>query len=576
MSFLTLKDHQQDAQRFWQRAWIMSIVVAALMILLLARLVYLQIFQHRFYSTLSTQNILDVIPIEPPRGLIYDRNGVLLAKNEPVYSLDIIPARIKNLKNTLQKIEKIIPLSDTELKQFHQALRQHRPYDEVPLKLHLDEEQVAKIYVNQFRLSGVNIQTHLMREYPLNAITGEVLGYVGRINSEELKYLDHVNYQASDDMGKTGVEKFYEPLLHGQVGAEEAEINANGRIVRTLNKIPPKSGDTLILTIDSQLQAAAEKAMGNNAGAVIVIQPSTGEILAMVSEPSFDPNLFVNGISSVDYKELLNSPRHPLYNRAIRGLYSPGSTIKPFYALSALDNDIIDPEYKIFDRGWFQLPNTQHIYHDWKRDGHGWVDVTKAIIISCDTFFYNLSVLMGINLIDHTLNVFGFGQKTHIDLNNELSGIVPSPQWKRKHQGQYWFTGDTVITGIGQGSLLVTPLQLAQATATLAMQGQQWQPRLLLKEITPSGQTILQQPIAESTIQLHDPHNWQVVTQAMEGVVRNVAGTALAFGRNPPYTVAAKTGTAQVYGHTRDEEVSRTNIPYRLRNNHLFIAFSPL
>jgi len=576
MSFLSMQQHKQDAKRYWSRALAMACIAGGMMLLLVARLIYLQVVQHKLYSTLSKQNILNIIPIEPPRGLIYDRNGVLLAKDVPVYSLDIIPARVNHLSQTISDVGKIIPLTKTERTQFFQAVKQHRPYDEVPLKLHLTEQQVAKIYVNQFHLPGVNVQTHLMREYPLKAATSSVVGYVGRINEHELSKLDNVNYQASDDIGKTGVEQFYEPILHGQVGAEEAEINANGRVVRTLHKIPPTAGDTLYLTIDSQLQAAAEKAMGKNAGAVIAMDPSTGEILAMVSEPNFDPNLFVNGISSTDYKKLLNAPRHPLYNRALRGLYSPGSTIKPFYALSALDNDIIDPEYKIFDRGWFQLPNTHHIYHDWKRDGHGWVNVHKAIVVSCDTFFYNLSVLMGINLIDHTLHAFGFGTKTHVDLSNELSGIVPSPLWKRTHQSQNWFTGDTVITGIGQGSLLTTPLQLAQATATLAMRGKQFQPHVLLKAVTPNGKTTVQQPIEEPTIQLHNPHNWDVVIRAMEGVVNEYWGTAIAFGRHPPFTVAAKTGTAQVYGHSRDEEVSRTNIPYHLRNNHLFISFAPV
>lgn len=575
---ITIKDPRYEAVRFKIRCLSAILFIALLTLLIIIRLCYLQIMEHKFYSTLSQQNLLYIIPTEPNRGLIYDRNGVLLAKNIPVFSLDIIPGKVKNINKTIKKLKKIITISDKDVEEFKHSLKEHHLFEPVPLKIKLTEQEVAKFYINQYRFPGVSVETRMMRYYPLGPLMSDVLGYVGRINAKELREVNSENYSASDYIGKVGIEKYYEKALHGTIGAEEAEINASGRIVRILKKIPPIPGNTIYLTIDSKLQAYAEKALGNNNGAIVAIQPSTGQILAMVTKPDYDPNAFVQGLSNKAYQALVNAPSHPLYNRAIRGLYSPGSTVKPFIALGALNEHVISPQYTIYDPGTFQLPHTAHIYHDynWKIGGHGWVNVSKAIMVSCDTFFYNLAVNLGISRLDQILRNFGFGQLTHVDMPEELPGIVPSPAWKLAKQKQPWYTGDTVITGIGQGSLLATPLQLATATSIIAEKGMHLTPHLLLQMTTPTGKSMIQNPVAEKPVILDDPSIWNLVIRAMESVVSNPRGTAEEFGRHPGYSVAAKTGTAQVYGDQRDEEASRMNLPKRLRNNHLFIMFAPV
>lgn len=575
---LTIKDHRNETVHFNLRCIAAIIFVSILALLILFRLCYLQIFEHKFYSTLSQQNLLYIIPTEPNRGLIYDRNGILLAKNIPVFSLDIIPGKVKNINKTIKRLRKIIPISDKDVEEFKHSLKEHHIFEPVPLKIKLSEQEVAIFYVNQYRFPGVSIETRMMRYYPLGPVMSDVLGYVGRINTQELREVNNKNYSASDYIGKVGIEKYYEKELHGSIGVEEAEINASGRIVRILRKIPPVSGNDIYLTIDSKLQAFAEKTLGDSNGAIVAIQPQTGEILAMVTKPDYDPNPFVQGLSNAAYSALVNAPSHPLYNRTIRGLYSPGSTIKPFIALGALNEHVISPEYTIYDPGTFQLPHTTHIYHDynWKIGGHGWVNVAKAIMVSCDTFFYNLAVNLGISRLDQILENFGFGQLTGVDMPEELAGIVPSPAWKLAKQKTPWYTGDTVITGIGQGSLLVTPLQLAAATAIIAERGMRLAPHLLLQMTTPNGQTLVQQPTPEKPVILDDPKTWNLVIHAMETVISNPRGTAEGYGRHPGYSVAAKTGTAQVYGDQRDEETSRMNLPKRLRNNHLFIMFAPV
>lgn len=569
-----IKNHLKEAQLFKARVLSALVLVLIFSVILIARLAYLQIKDHRFYSTLSRHNLLNIIPITPNRGLIFDRNGVLLAKDIPTYTLSIIPKGVKKLRHTIEALNKIIPLTPEQIKQFYKILHQYRAFQPVPLKFKLTDEEVARFYVDQFRLPGVQIQTRMMRYYPLSDVMSDVLGYVGRINPRELQLVNSDNYSIDDDIGKMGIEKYYEPQLHGTMGADEAEIDASGRIVRILKETPAKAGDNLYLTIDSRLQAEAEKALGDESGAIVVIQPQTGEVLALVSEPAYDPNPFVSGLRQQDFQNLLNSPLRPLYNRAIRGQFNAASTIKPFFALAGLDDGVVTPRYRVFDPGWFQIPNTDHVYHDWVHGGHGWVDVTRAIIVSCDIYFYNLAVTMGISRIDEILHNFGYGQFTGIDMPEEVRGLVPSPQWKLGAQGHPWYTGDTVEIGIGQGFLLVTPLQLAQAVAAIANRGQRFKPHLLLKTMQSDGAIINYAPIGEEPIILQNPKNWDIVIHAMEGVVKP-GGTASSFGWHN-YTVAAKTGTAQVYGRQRDEEHTRTNIPKLLRNNHLFIAFAPV
>jgi len=573
---LTIKNHQQESRQFKRRSIITLVTVLIFSGILVLRLAYLQIIDHQLYSTLSQQNLLYLMPIEPNRGLIYDRNGVLLAKNIPVFNLDIIPAKIKNMHNTISALKKILPISANDIKNFHRNLKRHRPYQEVPLKMKLSESEVAKFYVNAYRFPGVSVQSSLLRYYPEGKSMSNVIGYVGRINAQELNQIDHVNYSASNYIGKVGIERYYEKQLHGTVGVKEAEVNARGQIIRTIKQTLPVPGKDLYLTIDSRLQAFAEKALGKNSGAIVVIQPSTGEILALVTKPNYDPNLFVAGLSNAAYKKLLHAPQHPLFNRAIRGQFAAGSTIKPFVSAGGLSDTVITKNYRIYDPGWFRLPNTKHIYHDWKYGGHGWVDVSKAITVSCDTFFYNLAVKLGIKRLDNILLKFGFGQSTQIDMMEELPGLVPTPHWKRGANGHSWYTGDTILTAIGQGYLLATPLQLAQATAILAERGARYQPHLLLKTRDGKGVITEMPSIEKAPVILSSPKIWDTVIHAMQRVVNSPMGTAEGYGRHPGYTVAAKTGTAQVFGKERDEERSRMNIPKRLRNNHLFISFAPV
>lgn len=569
-----IKNHVKETRLFKRRVVEALIVVLIFSFVLVGRLVYLQVKDHRFYSTLSRQNLLNILPITPNRGLIYDRNGVLLVKNLPTYALAVIPKSVKNLAETIAQLSKIVDLTPEQIKQFYKIRRQYRAFQPVPLKFKLSDQEVARFYVDQFRFPGVQIQTRMMRYYPLGDVTSDVLGYVGRINPHELQQVDQDNYIIDDDIGKMGIEKYYEKELHGTMGADEAEIDASGHIVRILKETPPRAGDNLYLTIDSNLQAEAEKALGDESGAIVVMNTQTGEVLAMVSEPSYDPNPFVSGLRAADFQKLLNSSSRPLFNRAIRGQFNAASTIKPLFAIGALEDGLVSPQYRMFDRGWFQLPNTERIYHDVVKGGHGWVDLVRAITVSCDTYFYNLAANMGIDRMDEILRTFGYGQFTGVDMPEEVRGIVPSPQWKRQTQGHPWYKGDTIEAGIGQGFVLVTPIQLAKAAATIANHGQRYRPHLLLRTEQADNTIVEYTPIAEDPIILQNPKNWDIVIRGMAGVIQP-GGTAVYFGRHN-FTAAGKTGTAQLYDHQRDESRNRTNLPKHLRNNHLFIAFAPI
>jgi penicillin-binding protein 2 len=578
---LTIKNYTEEKRLFQRRLIIAAIFILLLISLLIARLIYLQICQHDLYLTMSKKNHLELRPIDPNRGLIYDRNGVLLAENVPVFSLDIIPGHVKDLNQTLADLQKIVALSPNDLEQFYKSLRRHRLFEPIPVKLKLTEKEVAKFQVNQYRFPGVMINARMIRNYPLGQTISSVLGYVGRIDAQDLYNVDIVNYSASNFIGKSGIENYYENELHGQIGYQQVEIDASGRPIRTVDRIPPIPGENLYLTIDSKLQQVAEKALGKEQGAVVAIEPETGEVLALISTPDFDPNLFVQGITTNQFKQLQKTEGNPMYNRAVRGIFPLASTIKPFLALEGLDSGLITPHYTIYDPGWFKLPNTKHIYRDWnwKYGGHGYVNVARAIIVSSDGFFYNLAVLLGIDRIDDILNRFGFGNKTGIDMPNEASGLIPSPDWKMRVRGDHWYTGDTVISGIGQGFMLVTPMQLAAAVAVIANRGLRFQPHLITKIQLPGEQIFKQPPIAEDPIMLTNKNAWQVVIKAMQGVIRNPSGTGrIRFGTNPKYTVAAKTGTGQVYSnHGRDEnQGNEANIPKKLRNDSAFIAFAPV
>lgn len=575
---IPIKNHHQEVQLVAQRSMLAFIGICLLLCCLIARLAYLQIYKQDLYTTLATKNWLDLQPIEPTRGLIYDRNGILLAENIPVFSLDVIPVQVSNFAETLLELKKIIDISDEDIRQYTKQVKQHRRFDEIPLKLRLSEEEVARFAENQHRFTGVVVKARLMRHYPLGNSFSHVLGYVGRINTKELNEIDQTNYSASHYIGKSGIEKFYEDDLHGTVGYEQVENNASGEAIRTLKEIKGIPGKNLYLTIDSNLQLAAERALQGNRGAVVAIQPSTGQVLAMVSEPTFDPNLFVLGISRKDFSELQSSRNRPLYNRALRGLYPLASTIKPYIALAGLDSGIISTDFAIFDPGWFQLRNSEHHFRDWQHLGHGTVNVTKAITVSCDTFFYELAVRMGIHRIANMLNQFGFGAPTGIDLDDESAGIVASPEWKRKMRGAHWYEGDTVISGIGQGYMQATPLQLASAVSTLANRGKRFMPYLLLGEQLPGNPYVQQPPVPLDTVALKNEGNWETVIKAMRDVIESPGGTAYRFGHNLPYTAAGKTGTAQVIarrGNNADEEDNQSLIAEHLRDHRLFIVFAP-
>lgn len=558
----------------------LSLLVALILIfslVLVLRLAYLQISQYKRYATLSLKNQMSIIPIAPPRGIILDKNGVVLAENIPVYVLEIIPERIKNLSDTLQRLQDLLPsIRKEDIENFERARHQNHSYVPIPFKLKLTQEEVAIFASNQYQFPGVSIKARLMRYYPLGESTAHLLGYVGRINVQELQHVNSTNYRSTNFIGKAGVEKFYEKKLHGEVGYQQVETDVSGRTVHVLTKQAPISGEKLYLTIDSRLQQVAHDALQDKRGAVVLIDVSNGNILTMTSSPSFNPNLFVNGISNNDYKMLSDAHDRPLYNRAVRGLYPPASTVKPFIAIAGLDKEVINVNSRIYDPGWYKLPNVSHSYRDWKRKGHGIMNVKRAITVSCDTFFYQLGNKMGISAIEDMLVQFGFGQLSHVDLNEEAPGLVPSPHWKRQSKNLPWYPGDTLITSIGQGFMLASPLQLANATASMSQHGQRFRPHLLSKSVNDQGKARLFKSVEEYPVQLKNTENWDIVIDGMHSVITNNEGTGYRFGRNAPYSVAAKTGTSQVFSMSQDEKKHYLNLPEGLRDHSLFIAFAPV
>lgn len=569
---LTIKDHSIEIKLFNRRIVAAVALVFILAGLLIFRLVTLQVEQHKRYTTLSDKNKLTILPIAPTRGLIYDRKGRLIAENTTTYNLELMPRQIKNLSETIERLKELVRIDENDLKLFKKAFKQRYRYDTVPLRTHLTPDEIARFYVNQHLFPGIVVQAHFARNYPYADKLVDVLGYVGRINERELTQVDPRNYLATNYIGKLGVEKYYEETLHGRIGYQQVETDASGRIVRILQRMPPVPGDDLYLSLDIDLQIAAQKALGEQKGAAVAIDPNNGEVLAMISQPTYDPNPFVHGISTADYKKLRNDPQQPLYSRALRGQYSPGSTIKPFLALQGLRTGTITPRYSISDPGYFRIPGVRHTYHDWKRGGHGRVSVAKAIIISCDTFFYTLAYRMGIRNIAKIMNQFGFGAKTGIDLSEELPGIIPTAEWKKAARGETWYRGDSVLSGIGQGYVLVTPLQLATGVAGIAMHGKFFHPHFLKSQKDFKGEITEfdPKPFAEITI---DEDYWNLVTNAMYRVI--TSGTGRRFGRTP-YHVAGKTGTAQLVSQQKKRGIKQHHLAEHLRDNTLFIAFAPV
>ncbi|WP_336332888.1 penicillin-binding protein 2 [Pseudomonas putida] len=569
---IRLKDHEKDARLVRNRVVVGAVAIMLLICVLIARLYYLQIIQYDYHSTLSENNRVHVQPIPPTRGLIFDRNGVIIADNRPSFSLSMTRERAGNWQEVLDTIVEVLGLTADDRALFEKRMRQgRRPFEPVPILFELNEEQIARVAVNQFRLPGVEVVAQLVRHYPQGAHFAHSVGYVGRINEKELKTLDPVNYSGTHHIGKTGIERFYEDALHGQVGYEEVETNARGRVLRVLKRTDPKPGKDIVLSLDIKLQEAAEAALGGRRGAVVALDPRTGEVLAMVSQPSFDPNLFVTGISFKAYAELRDSIDRPLFNRVLRGLYPPGSTIKPAVAIAGLDSGVVNASSRVFDPGYYQLPNYDHKYRNWNRSGDGWVDLDTAIMRSNDTYFYDLAHKMGIDRLSSYMNKFGIGQRVSLDMFEESAGLMPSREWKRATRRQAWFPGETLILGIGQGYMQTTPLQLAQATALIANKGV-WNRPHLAKTI--EGQPPVDDNPMENIV-LRDKSDWAKVTHGMEQVMHNARGTARKAAIGSQYRIAGKSGTAQVVAIKQGEKYDRNKLQERHRDHALFVAFAP-
>lgn len=569
---IRLKDHERDARLIGQRLAIGAGLVVVVLVILLARMYYLQVIQYEHHSTLAENNRIHVQPLPPARGLIYDRNGVILADNRPSFSLTLTRERAGDWPAVLDTLVEVLELTEEDRELFERRVRQgRRAFEPIPILFELDEQQIALIAVNQFRLPGVEVDVKLVRTYPQKEHFAHSVGYVGRINEQDLKRIDNVAYSGTHHIGKTGLERFYEEQLHGQVGYEEVETNARGRVLRVLNRVEAVSGQDLHLSLDVKLQEAAEKALADRRGAIVVIEVNTGEVLAMVSQPSFDPNPFVTGIGFKAYAELRDSPDQPLYNRILRGLYPPGSTIKPMVAAAALDAGVITGTSRVFDPGFYQLPNNSHKFRNWNRWGDGWVSLDLALARSNDTYFYDLAHRMGVDRLHEYMTRFGFGRRVALDMFEETGGIMPSREWKRARFKQVWYPGETLILGIGQGYMLSTPLQLAQATVLMATNGVWRRPRLarLIGDQAP----VDPEPIAD--IVFKDASSWTLAKRGMESVVHGARGTARKVGQNAAYRIAGKSGTAQVVAIKQGERYNRNKLNERHRDHALFVAYAP-
>lgn len=583
---VTLQDHQLERQIVLSRIIIGGIISFLLVLVLLARIFYLQVSQYEYYSTKSDSNRIRIQSIVPTRGLIYDRNGVLLAENIPSFTLSLVREYAGDIDQVVDIISSLISLSEDDVDAFRSRLRNRSvPYSSVPVRFNLSEEEIARISVNQFRLPGVSVDAELVRFYPENEYFAHTVGYLGSITEDELGRLDPVNYSGTHQIGKLGIEKYYEDILHGRVGYETVEKNTHGQVMKVLDRNDPVPGQDIVLHLDSELQKAAVNALGDFRGAVVALDPNTGGILAMVSKPAFDPNLFVRGISRQEYA-LLNDPvKTPLFNRAL-AKYAPGSTVKPFLGLAALDLGLRTREQTVNDPGYYTLDNEAHVYHDWtwwiNESGHDQVNLQKAIFQSCDIYFYDLAVDMGIDQMHDFLFRFGFGRNTTVDISNASAGTLPSRQWKRENYGQPWYPGDTLNSSIGQGFTEATPMQLATATLLMANKGQ-WMKPAMLKQVGVEGSPI---PPNRSLpdIELENEDDWNFIHESMAMVVHKATGgyrntgTAypyIAMEKAMPYRMAGKSGTAQVVGMADDFD-NDAEVAERFRDHALFISFAPV
>jgi penicillin-binding protein 2 len=581
-----IRNHSSEANLFARRTFIAFIGVLLLLVTLFSNVYSLQVNSFEKYQTRSNSNRIKLLPVAPNRGLIYDRNGIILADNKPIYSLAVIPEDVKNLKESITEISKLLDISADRQKKFFKAAKGKRRFKQIELQSRLSEQQVALFSVNQHKFPGIFVDARLKRYYPFGELTTHNLGYVARINRKDSNKLKRQgkfeNYAATHGIGKLGIEKYYEDTLHGTIGHQEVEINNQGRIIRTLNYTPPVQGKDLTLTLDIELQMIAKRSLSGKRGAVVAMNPRTGGILAMYSNPSYDGNLFVHGISSKNYKKLLESKDLPLINRSVQG-YPPASTVKPFLALTGLEEQVITKSTKIWDPGWYQLEGLPNKYRDWKKWGHGWVNLTKAIEQSCNIYFFDLAFKLGITKISTMMEKFGFGDYTGIDIHEESRAIMPSVAWKRERYNKSWYTGETLSVGIGQSYWTVTPLQLTQAMTTLVNHGERKVPHFLkaTKETVideaGSSQSTLNEVIYEeqAPLVLKQHKNWDIVLEAMHSTVQKPGATAHAPFLGSKYDAAGKTGSAQVARIKQNEKYDAKSTQENKRDNAMFIAFAP-
>jgi penicillin-binding protein 2 len=581
-----LKDHGAEQRLFGRRVVAASFVIMLLLGALGSRLFFLQVLKHDYFAELSQGNRIRIDPLPPPRGLILDRNGVALAVNRPAYQLELTREQTPDVDDTLRRLVALGLLAQEDLDRTRKLIMSRRTFDEVPIKLQLTEEELARFAVHRPDFPGVEIRPRLTRYYPKDGLGVHALGYVAAISEADQKRIDESAYAGTTLIGKQGLERNYEELLHGTTGYQQLLVNAQGRRVErvgakapTLVRKEPVAGDDLITSIDERLQEIAEQALGTQRGAVVAIDPSNGNILAFVSTPTFDPNAFARGLTVAEYRSLQDDIDKPLYDRALRGVYPPGSTIKPFVALAGLEYGVADPKAVRYCRGVWQFPGSSHRYRDWKKNGHGPVNMRTAIAQSCDVYFYGVADQIGIDRLHDFLVRFGMGNKIGIDIQGELKGLVPSPAWKKqafKNKAlQVWFPGETVIAGIGQGYLLVTPLQLAHATATIAARGRRFEPRFVTgvrDPVTGKVTSIPPRPLPE--VQVKDPKDWDVIIDGMVAVT-SPGGTAYRAQAGAPYQMAGKTGTAQVFSIGQNEKYNEKQLTDRLFDHALFISFAP-
>lgn len=574
----TIRDHTAEANLFARRAVIALLIVAVLLTVVISNLYHLQVRQFEDYQTRSNGNRIKVLPVAPNRGLILDRNGVILAENVPVFTLDVIPEEVDDIEALLSEVRTIINISDEQIDDFNAKLKGQRRFKPVALKTRLTEEDVAQFAVHQHRFPGIKINARLARYYPFGSALTHVVGYVARINRNDLNKLEEsgqaANYAATHDIGKLGIERFYEERLHGQVGFQQVEVNNQGRILRTLDFQPPIPGQDLVLNIDIELQMEVQRLVGERRSAIIVSEPKTGAVLAMYSNPSYDPNLFVHGISSRNYNALLNSDARPLINRTTQGQYPPASTIKPHLALVGLETGTINSETQMDDRGRYRIPNVDHVWRDWKRGGHGEVDVIKSVEVSCDTFFYDLAFNLGIDTISTAMMEFGFGDYSGIDIHEESDANMPSRGWKRAAMNEPWYIGDTIPVGIGQGFWTATPMQINTSINMLINRGEKILPQIL-RGVRHNETTVLEGIKTARPIAIVKPENWDMILDSMYGTVNREHGTARTAFAGTPYISAGKTGTAQLFTVGQDEEYKEEEVALHLRDNAMYVGYAP-